>query len=103
MTESFYTLFQIMTFDSWSSGIVRPILQIDPYAWVIFISFLLIASYIVLNIAIGIIVDCITEIKEYEMHLKIQEKEDKLFEKINLLENEIKELKDIIQKNYSKQ
>ncbi|OOF88609.1 hypothetical protein BKG94_05565 [Rodentibacter ratti] len=92
-----------MTFDSWSSGIVRPILQIDPYAWVIFISFLLIASYIVLNIAIGIIVDCITEIKEYEMHLKIQEKEDKLFEKINLLENEIKELKDIIQKNYSKQ
>lgn len=102
LTESFYTLFQIMTFDSWSSGIVRPILKTSPYAWITFISFLLIASYIVLNIAIGIIVDCITEIKEYEMNLKIQEKEDKLFEKMNMLENEIKELKDIIQKNNSK-
>ncbi|OOF51794.1 hypothetical protein BKK54_02115 [Rodentibacter genomosp. 1] len=50
LTESFYTLFQIMTFDSWSSGIVRPILSSSPYAWITFISFLLIASYIVLNI-----------------------------------------------------
>ncbi|KMK50810.1 hypothetical protein RO21_09720 [[Actinobacillus] muris] len=100
LTESFYTLFQIMTFDGWSSGIVRPILKIDPFAWIIFISFLLIASYIVLNIAIGIIVDCITEIKEYELHLKIQAKEDKLLEKMGNLENQIRELKDIIEKKH---
>ncbi|WP_158074608.1 hypothetical protein [Rodentibacter genomosp. 1] len=48
--------------------------------------------------AIGIIVDCITEIKEYEMNLKIQEKEDKLLGKMNILENEIKELKELIKK-----
>ena len=31
--ESFYTLFQIMTLESWSMGIVRPIMETQPLAW----------------------------------------------------------------------
>jgi voltage-gated sodium channel len=54
---SMYTLFQIMTLESWSMGIVRPVMQLHPYAWVYFIPFILIATFTMLNLFIGIIVD----------------------------------------------
>lgn len=61
--KSFYTLFQIMTLESWSMGIVRPIMEVYPYAWIVFISFILIASFGVLNLIIGVIVESIAEMK----------------------------------------
>jgi len=54
---SMYSLFQIMTLESWSMGIVRPVMEIYPYAWVFFIPFIVITSFAVLNLFIGIIVD----------------------------------------------
>lgn len=61
--KSFFTLFQIMTGESWSEAIARPIMQTYPYSWVYFISFIIIVSFIVLNMIIGVIVDSINEIK----------------------------------------
>lgn len=92
--ESFYTLFQIMTFESWSMGIVRPLMDIYPYSWVVFVSFLLFASYIVLNIAIGIIVDCIGDIKANEADKNQKE----ILSHISSLEEEIKQLKSLLDK-----
>lgn len=54
---SMYTLFQIMTLESWSMGIVRPVMEVYPYAWLYFIPFILIATFTMLNLFIGIIVD----------------------------------------------
>ena len=54
---SMYTLFQIMTLESWSMGIVRPVMDAHPYAWAFFIPFILIATFTMLNLFIGIIVD----------------------------------------------
>lgn len=92
--ESFYTLFQIMTFESWSMGIVRPVMDVYPYSWVVFVSFLLLASYIVLNIAIGIIVDCIGDIKADEADKNQKE----ILSHISSLENEIRQLKSLLDK-----
>ena len=64
--ESFYTLFQIMTLESWSMGIVRPIMEVYPYAWIVFVSYIFIVSFIVLNLVIGVVVECISEIKTKE-------------------------------------
>lgn len=97
--ESYYTLFQIMTFESWSMGIVRPVMEKHPYAWIVFVSFLVIATYIVLNIVIGIIVDCIGEIKDSNKDLTCEKSEllqDEILNKINGLEKEIKNLQNII-------
>jgi len=55
--RSMYTLFQIMTLESWSMGIVRPVMEMHPYAWIFFITFILATSFTVLNLFIGIIVD----------------------------------------------
>lgn len=54
---SAYTLFQIMTLESWSEGVVRPTMAIFPLAWIFFITFIIITSFAVLNFFIGIIVD----------------------------------------------
>jgi voltage-gated sodium channel len=55
--SSMYTLFQIMTLESWSMGIVRPVMEEYAYAWAFFIPFILIATFTMLNLFIGIIVD----------------------------------------------
>lgn len=55
--ESMYSLFQIMTLENWSDGIARPVMEIYPAAWVFFVPFILITSFAVLNLFIGIIVD----------------------------------------------
>ncbi len=54
---SAYSLFQIMTLESWSMGIVRPVMEVYPYAWMFFLPFILLTSFTVLNLFIGIIVD----------------------------------------------
>ena len=54
--ESAYSLFQIMTLESWSMGIVRPVMEAFPYAWAFFVPFILSTSFVVLNLFIGIIV-----------------------------------------------
>jgi voltage-gated sodium channel len=56
LDASAYTLFQMMTLDSWSSGIVRPIMEIYPFAWAFFVPFVLVTTYAVLNLFIGVIV-----------------------------------------------
>ena len=53
---SAYSLFQIMTLESWSMGIVRPVMEAYPFAWLFFIPFILATTFTVLNLFIGIIV-----------------------------------------------
>ena len=55
--RSMFTLFQIMTLESWSMGIVRPIMDTFSLAWAFFVPFILVTSFAVLNLFIGIIVD----------------------------------------------
>ena len=54
---SAYTLFQIMTLESWSMGIVRPVMEHYPHSWIFFVPFIIVTSFAVLNLFIGIIVD----------------------------------------------
>ena len=55
--RSFYTLFQIMTLESWSMGIARPVMENFPYAWIVFVLFILVATFTMLNLFIAIIVN----------------------------------------------
>ena len=53
---SAYTLFQIMTLESWSMGIVRPVMEAYPWAWAFFIPFIACTTFTVLNLFIGVVV-----------------------------------------------
>ncbi|KAA0696231.1 ion transporter [Halopseudomonas laoshanensis] len=61
---SLYTLFQIMTLESWSMGIVRPVMEVYPFAWLYFVPFILIATFMMLNLFIAVIVDAIQNQRE---------------------------------------
>ncbi|MEM7680199.1 MAG: ion transporter [Pseudomonadota bacterium] len=63
---SLYTLFQIMTLEGWSDDIVRPVMEVYPLAWLFFIPFIIVASFAVLNLFIGVIVDAIGIMNEEE-------------------------------------
>lgn len=54
---SAYTLFQIMTLESWSMGIVRPVLEVYPWAWMFFVPFILVTTFAVVNLVVGLIVN----------------------------------------------
>jgi voltage-gated sodium channel len=54
---SLYSLFQIMTLESWSMGIVRPVMDVYPLAWLFFVPFILMTTFAVLNLFIAIIVN----------------------------------------------
>ena len=54
--ESLYSLFQIMTLESWSMGIVRPVMEVHPYAWAFFVPFIMVTTFAVVNLVVGLIV-----------------------------------------------
>lgn len=95
---SAYTLFQIMTLESWSMGIVRPTMEIFPWAWMFFVPFIIVTSFAVLNLFIGIIVDAM-QVSQEEPREKDKE-EIKEFTKEEL--NEIHKRFDILHKEIEK-
>ena len=70
--RSLYTLFQIMTLESWSMGISRPVMEEFPYAWAFFIPFILVATFTMLNLFIAIIVNAMQNYSESENTAKQQ-------------------------------
>lgn len=87
---SMYTLFQIMTLESWSMGIARPVMEQFPYAWIYFVIYILIVTFIMVNLFIGLIVDAIFTIKGED-----KKAEGKL-DPIDELKSEVAELKELI-------
>lgn len=69
---SILTLCQVTTFDSWFSGITRPITQVYPWAWIYFVSYAFIAASVIMNVIVGIIVDSMGKERERQ-----KEKESK--------------------------
>ncbi|MDA7864472.1 ion transporter, partial [Akkermansiaceae bacterium] len=51
-----------MTLESWSMGIVRPVMETHPFAWIFFVPFIMIATFTILNLFIGIIVSTMQEL-----------------------------------------
>ena len=99
--KSAYTLFQIMTLESWSMGIVRPVMTQFPLAWMFLCPFILITSFAVLNLFIGIIVDAMQRFDDDALGQDLQKmfgSKKKIPEEIQALKTEIQELKQLIQK-----
>lgn len=84
-----YSLFQIMTLESWSMGIVRPIMEVYPWAWMFFVPFVLVTSFVVLNLFIAIIVNAMHEEADEEQTAQ----RDEILEEIRALRREVAGLK----------
>jgi len=105
--NSFYTLFQIMTLESWSMGIARPVMDTFPYAWAFFVPFILIATFTMLNLFIAIIVNAMQTYSAAEhqetvdaLHQTQDHIETDLHDEMQTLRTEIRELKQLLSKNH---
>ncbi len=90
--KSMYSLFQIMTLESWSMGIARPVIAVFPAAWIYFISFILSSSFIVMNVIVGVVVNAIGELSENarkEQELKDIKNSTNLEIELNKLKSQI--------------
>ena len=101
--RSLYTLFQIMTLESWSMGIARPVMEVAPFAWIFFIIFILFATFTMLNLFIAIIVNAMQTFNEGEHQSTVeaveqvgQSIEHQLHAEVQLLRQEIGELKGLL-------
>ncbi|WP_299397825.1 ion transporter [Pelagibius sp.] len=70
---SAYSLFQIMTLESWSMGIVRPVMDVFPFAWAFFVPFILVTTFAVLNLFIAIIVNAMQSQHDAEREQAFEE------------------------------
>ncbi|MBH62437.1 MAG: voltage-gated sodium channel [Alphaproteobacteria bacterium] len=99
---SMYSLFQIMTLESWSMGIVRPVMVEYPHAWAFFVPFILVTSFAVINLFIGVIVDAMQtqhteEAREIEAHFDADA--EKLHKEMTRLRAEIAGLRQSLQQS----
>lgn len=94
--QSAYSLFQIMTLESWSMGIVRPVMEVYPLAWMFFIPFIVCTTFTVLNLFIGIIVSAMQAEHEVEATAErnaLQQEQELILGEIRALRDEVRSLK----------
>ncbi len=90
--ESMYSLFQIMTLESWSMGIVRPVMDEYPMAWAFFVPFVVVTSFAVLNLFIALIVNSMQTIHAKDRET-VKELEDLSHSEHESLQVELRELR----------
>lgn len=98
--SSAYSLFQIMTLESWSMGIVRPVMDRYPSAWAFFVPFIVITAFSVLNLFIGLLVNTMqtaveeeTEAEFENLRRLVRDETDSVDQNVQLLLEEIKHLR----------
>ncbi len=85
-----FTLLEVMTLESWSEGVARPLMELFPHAWLFFVLFILIATFVIINLFIAVIVDSISTIKP------VDHTEDPVTAEIRMLREELAELRETL-------
>lgn len=86
-----YSLFQIMTLESWSMGIVRPVMEVYPYAWTFFIPFIMMTTFAVVNLLVGLIVNSMQDAHAEEGNAATDAYRDEVLSKLAAIEKRLDE------------
>jgi voltage-gated sodium channel len=89
--RSGYSLFQIMTLESWSMGIVRPVMVEYPHAWMFFVPFILVTTFAVVNLLVGLIVNSMQDAHAEEDHAATDAYRDIVMAKLTAIEKRLDE------------
>ena len=87
--RSAYSLFQIMTLESWSMGIVRPVMELFPYAWMFFVPFIMVTTFAVVNLLVGLIVNSMQDAHSEEADQKTNSYRDEVLERLKAIEGQM--------------
>ena len=89
--NTMYTLFQIMTLESWSMGIVRPVMESYPFAWVFFVPFILVTTFVVVNLVVGLVVNSMQDAHHAEADERTDTYRDDVLGRLAEIERLLKE------------
>ncbi len=89
--RSAYSLFQIMTLESWSMGIVRPVMEVYPYAWIFFVPFILVTTFAVVNLVVGLIVNSMQDAHAEEANAATDSYRDQVLQRLEAIEKRLSE------------
>ncbi|MCX7646695.1 MAG: ion transporter [Rhodobacteraceae bacterium] len=89
--RSAYTLFQIMTLESWSMGIVRPVMETYPYAWAFFVPFIMVTTFAVVNLLVGLIVNSMQAAHSAEDEARTDAYRDEVLARLEAIERRLAE------------
>lgn len=87
--ESAFTLFQVMTLESWAMGIVRPVMDVFPNAWIFFLIFILASTFTLLNLFIAVIVNAIQQERYSDGRPTIESELTRLHDEISRLREDL--------------
>jgi len=87
--QSAYSLFQIMTLESWSMGIVRPVMEVYPYAWGFFVPFIMMTTFAVVNLLVGLIVNSMQDAHGAEESERTDAYRDEVLERLRDIEKRL--------------
>eukprot|EP00746_Dinoflagellata_sp_MGD_P161500 gnl/MRDRNA2_/MRDRNA2_88678_c0_seq1.p1 gnl/MRDRNA2_/MRDRNA2_88678_c0~~gnl/MRDRNA2_/MRDRNA2_88678_c0_seq1.p1 ORF type:complete len:639 (+),score=129.78 gnl/MRDRNA2_/MRDRNA2_88678_c0_seq1:75-1991(+) len=74
--STMFTLLQVMTGDSWASGIARPAMKFQPAIWLFFILYVAVAMLVLLNLVTAVIVENAMANSKQDEKQKLLELED---------------------------
>ena len=87
--RSAYSLFQIMTLESWSMGIVRPVMDVYPYAWAFFVPFILVTTFAVVNLVVGLIVNSMQDAHAEEEVAATEAHREEILKRLEAIERKL--------------
>lgn len=96
--KSMFTLFQLMTLEDWVGGIVEPAMALYPWSWVIFIPFIILTTFAILNFFIGVIVEAMQNVHAEEQRRMAPDDPEKQVT-LDDLRREIRALRDEIRES----
>ena len=104
--RSMFSLFQIMTLESWSMGIVRPVMEVHAFAWLFFVPFILMTTFVVLNLFIAVIVNAMQSQHEQdeaeanaELAAEAHDEREAILAELKGLRSEVQALKGLVAAN----
>ncbi len=89
---SLFTLFTVMTLEGWVEGVVKPVSEKFPYAWLFFIPFIIGTTFTILNLFIGIIVNAMQDEVQKEQAAEREAEREMMHEETAPLVREVKAL-----------
>ncbi|WP_299881286.1 ion transporter [uncultured Sulfitobacter sp.] len=90
--QSAYSLFQIMTLESWSMGIVRPVMEVYPLAWMFFVPFIMVTTFAVVNLLVGLIVNSMQDAHAEESNAETTSYRDNVNARLQSIEDRLDRL-----------
>ena len=72
-------------------GIVRPVMEVYPYAWAFFVPFIMMTTFAVVNLLVGLIVNSMQDAHHEEDVVKTDAYRDEVLTRLEAIETRLRE------------